>query len=62
MVSDNSELKPCPFCGGTADIWFHTMYIVSCKKCRTMGHPQDVAADAIAAWNRRDQQEDSTDG
>ena len=57
------ELKPCPFCGGVADvirgdrlngrpIWFK----VFCQGCqnRTWNHPRKI--NAVAAWNARKEQ------
>lgn len=55
-----NELKPCPFCGGEAEIYCDTQYggtqyQVRCKSC-----PAEVGRawfwnkkDAIKAWNRR---------
>lgn len=53
-----SELKPCPFCGGEANIDFlggFNVYRVRCTKC-----PCDMGRywysrkdDAKKAWNRR---------
>lgn len=58
-----TELKPCPFCGGEADIsrWGGFLsqyyYIVQCKECvgMVMTKPSVNAseAEAIEAWNRR---------
>ena len=57
------ELKPCPFCGGKAQIVSHRVLedakeaYVFCKSCGAHGeHYEDAYApisDAIAAWNRR---------
>ena len=61
-----TELKPCPFCGGEAEIqeehrWitgvnkgFHWKY-VSCRKCnnRTAGYEWDEEKEMVKAWNRR---------
>jgi Lar family restriction alleviation protein len=51
-----SELKPCPFCGGKADIDAPTGSrndrLVYCKTCFA-SICGDATPDAIAAWNRR---------
>lgn len=60
-----SILKPCPFCGGEAELHCDLdIYAVICSKCGAWGatvddwHEGDNAAkDAIAAWNRRAQPE-----
>lgn len=60
----SSELKPCPFCGGKAEITMHvddygTYYVVCCMtdKCRgsedySWSETHNVE-EAIKAWNRR---------
>ena len=61
-----NELKPCPFCGGEAEIvphkffseilkaWMVDCYGVECKNCHTSGYQfWGTEAHAIAAWNRR---------
>ena len=59
-----TELKPCPFCGGEAGIYFHSVlnekYIseidavcVFCKHCDAMTKPFSNKEVAIEAWNRR---------
>jgi Lar family restriction alleviation protein len=57
----NSELKPCPFCGGAAKIKKTTQclteaYSVICKDKECRGRAvkplRDIEA-AIVAWNRR---------
>ena len=69
-----SELKPCPFCGGedvevinaleaqpemelvglTKDNWN-----VVCNECYAAGGTQRTALEAIEAWNRRVNDENS---
>jgi Lar family restriction alleviation protein len=56
------ELKPCPFCGGEGKIdgtsWTtrdgKEQAWVTCKKCGAYG---PSSTDAIAAWNRRTQEQ-----
>ena len=56
-----NELKPCPFCGGEAEIiktnqCMAKYYSVVCKNksCRGRGaKPISSKHHAIAAWNRR---------
>ena len=50
------ELKPCPFCGGDAEITkWHEGYFVECKKQRCGGTIGAYKAKqkAIEAWNTR---------
>ena len=57
---DKQELKPCPFCGGEAEL-VDTGYwsSVICKQCRTTSNAfvhsaKYCSADkATEAWNRR---------
>lgn len=53
------ELKPCPFCGGDAEIYDFKdgRYLVECSNtscdvypCTSIHYDKE---DAIAAWNRR---------
>lgn len=57
------ELKPCPFCGGEAEViwwrnkdaWF-AEYGVLCKQCKIIMEGQECyrkESEAIEAWNRR---------
>ena len=50
-------LKPCPFCGGKAEIemdddWYWN-YHVFCQECKIGTDCYETADEAIEAWNRR---------
>jgi len=47
------ELKPCPFCGGKAEIMGVTYVYIECPDCgvKTRGYRDEE--DAIETWNRR---------
>ena len=55
------ELKPCPFCGGKAElVYFHTTATVHCMRCMAMTKVyvptsvnDDVQSEAVTAWNSR---------
>ena len=54
------KLKPCPFCGGKADIRTLpsknnriTSYFPMCRKCMTTGDNYASYEAAAKAWNRR---------
>ncbi len=53
---DDANLRPCPFCGGEADISHdHTVeesHAYGCRKCGVWFNDY-LADDPIAAWNRR---------
>ena len=50
----NKELKPCPFCGGEADIeGIPQLYYISCKNCYADMRAYGSKAEAINAWNTR---------
>jgi len=59
------ELKKCPFCGGKAMLirareWYG-YYSVGCSKCGIETNLHDTPAEAIAAWNRRSNDERTPD-
>lgn len=54
-----TELKPCPFCGGT-DLHFESFSgwgndVIICHKCLSIFSQQEITCeeDLITAWNRR---------
>ena len=61
----SEELKPCPFCGGEAEIvWEYpvlpngkkdTLYRIECRnrRCRNRTNSWYPLEGATAAWNRR---------
>ena len=55
MNKENEELKPCPFCGGEAEIVISGgERRVDCKKCGARSDWYDTEVEAVAAWNNRD--------
>lgn len=59
-----TELKPCPFCGGNAnliknkdfDMRFYCVipyYFVMCSQCRAQSNKLETDKEAIEAWNKR---------
>lgn len=53
-MSNNENLKPCPFCGGRAKlvVQFGDEFMVLCPNCEAQTNFHDKEG-AIAAWNRR---------
>lgn len=55
----NNVLKPCPFCGGEADVIEHifeidSTYGLQCKKCKAKTYQfYESEEKAIESWNRR---------
>lgn len=50
-----SELKPCPFCGGEADVDIGNFggMVCYCKKCFSQGKQCKTKEEAVKNWNRR---------
>ena len=57
-----SEIKPCPFCDGDANLFNGIeLCCLRCSKCGGSGKWYACNEDAIAAWNRRVGNETTTD-
>lgn len=65
-LPETIELKPCPFCGGNADLWIvfvpygeglerdeENEYHCGCCDCGVSTSSRYDEDDAIEAWNRR---------
>jgi len=48
-----SELKPCPFCGGKAEIVYAYKCWAKCKRCGAEMSGAKKVWNAIKKWNRR---------
>lgn len=49
-----NELKPCPFCGGAAEMRsMRGAYWVKCSQCRARAPVLDSEQAAAAMWNTR---------
>ena len=48
-----SELKPCPFCGGNAEHMSTSSSWVRCEDCGAEIQCQETKEDAVRMWNRR---------
>ena len=51
-----TELKPCPFCGGEAEVWVSNITdraIVYCTVCDAQIRIRQNEQEAIEAWNKR---------
>ena len=50
------KLKPCPFCGGEAELikgWCELDNYVMCLSCRIRTKPMNTKESAIKKWNTR---------
>lgn len=59
----NETLKPCPYCGGEAEILTSTSTInrwASCTECASEGPEGDTAEAAVALWNTRTESPEKT--
>ena len=57
-MTDAPELKPCPFCGGDADLMTPEddnmrLATAMCMGCYITGPEKETEAEAITAWNTR---------
>lgn len=48
----SDELKPCPMCGGAADVHEMEDYFMAACECGVC-YEGPTAADCVTAWNRR---------
>lgn len=53
----SEELKPCPFCGGKAELkhwrWIGNEYRIECLKCETKTQISNDYNMLVKTWNRR---------
>ncbi len=51
------KLKPCPFCGGKAEMfslkYMANEHFVRCSQCDSSTHGQKTKEEAMEIWNRR---------
>lgn len=49
----DKKLKPCPFCGGEAEVLAYINYYVYCSNCgvSTKGYGKEIKA--VKTWNAR---------
>ena len=54
-MNDTAELKPCPFCGGKAEMVsdFDDEHYVYCTGCKGGWKTMETPEEAAEAWNRR---------
>jgi len=53
-------IKPCPFCGGVAEVNYYadpinevTYCVVKCQECESYGASCNMQEEAIPIWNNR---------
>ena len=57
----SSEIKPCPFCGGKAEVLYTGKYecFIRCRRgCAEQTRLYKMKGSAIKAWNRRKPEDD----
>lgn len=52
-MTARQNLKPCPFCGGTAVMQIRGEIWVECTDCHVNTPGFDAPEEAVAVWNRR---------
>ena len=58
----SEKLANCPFCGGEPKLFGSTrirVAYVQCSQCESESGTRDDEAEAIEAWNRRHQDQDT---
>ena len=62
-MNEKIELKPCPFCGGEAELKEYRLtakadsrHVVYCQKCGVITRFYESPEAAAEAWNRRSEQ------
>ena len=54
-LPERVKLKPCPFCGGEAELFpadERTAAMIQCVQCLAIVHGE-YDTDAVSVWNRR---------
>ena len=51
----NEKLKPCPFCGGEAELRIYSaeLQFVQCVSCLASSTAFHTGDEAVTAWNKR---------
>lgn len=55
-MTEDVELKPCPFCGGEATLTKNeksSIFYVFCKECLRYGVGDEISKKAVEYWNAR---------